>query len=282
MRLVIAESFERIYRQNADNVGLFTSTDFGLVERIVRGEAIAVDELVAGRDALAAADAARGRPAGLRPPDGTYVQPPDATVGAPQTLFEKIVARHALATDDTPAPTHVGAGGFVSADLRFIHEYYTGMCAHMLDQAYGAALQLHEPETIVTFEDHLSYVHRSPVHVRDGLVGGVLGLSRAHRAFAARFGLVEHGYLQPQLEAGDEGNTGSEGISHALMAERYALPGQLIVGTDSHTPHSGALGCVAFGVGTHRHGQRLRHRRCPADDAGELAHRARRRRCRRA
>src|SRR6185436_7474557 len=29
IRLVIAESFERIYRQNADNVGLFTSTDFG-------------------------------------------------------------------------------------------------------------------------------------------------------------------------------------------------------------------------------------------------------------
>ena len=34
------------------------------------------------------------------------------------------------------------------------------------------------------------------------------------------------------------------------MAEQYALPGQLIVGTDSHTPHSGALGCLAFGVGT--------------------------------
>ena len=248
VRLVIAESFERIYRQNADNVGLFTSTDFGLVERIVRGDAIAVDELVAGRDALAAAVLRAG---GLLAygRQRHYMSHP-TQVGAPQTLFEKIVARHALATDDTPAPTHVGAGGFVSADLRFIHEYYTGMCAHMLDQAYGAALQLHEPETIVTFEDHLSYVHRSPVHVRDGLVGGVLGLSRAHRAFAARFGLVEHGYLQPQLEAGDEGNTGSEGISHALVAERYALPGQLIVGTDSHTPHSGALGCVAFGIGS--------------------------------
>jgi 3-isopropylmalate/(R)-2-methylmalate dehydratase large subunit len=35
-----------------------------------------------------------------------------------------------------------------------------------------------------------------------------------------------------------------------MMAEHYALPGQLVVGTDSHTPHSGALGCVAFGVGT--------------------------------
>ena len=35
-----------------------------------------------------------------------------------------------------------------------------------------------------------------------------------------------------------------------MMAEHYALPGQVVVGTDSHTPHSGALGCVAFGVGT--------------------------------
>src|SRR5205085_1837905 len=75
------------------------------------------------------------------------------------------------------------------------------------------------------------------------------GLSDGHRAFAARFGLVEHGYLE-NLPAGDEGNRGSQGISHAVMAEQYALPGQLVVGTDSHTPHSGALGCVAFGVGT--------------------------------
>src|SRR6187551_1887655 len=52
IRLVIAESFERIYRQNADNIGLFTSTDFGLLERIEAGEAIDVEELLAGRDAL--------------------------------------------------------------------------------------------------------------------------------------------------------------------------------------------------------------------------------------
>ncbi|AMM17641.1 hypothetical protein AX768_26035 [Burkholderia sp. PAMC 28687] len=55
IHLVIAKSFERIYRQNADNLGLFTSTDFSLVERIQRGEPIDIDELVASRDALAAA-----------------------------------------------------------------------------------------------------------------------------------------------------------------------------------------------------------------------------------
>jgi len=32
-----------------------------------------------------------------------------------------------------------------------------------------------------------------------------------------------------------------------MVTELYALPGQLLVGTDSHTPHSGALGCVAYG-----------------------------------
>jgi 3-isopropylmalate/(R)-2-methylmalate dehydratase large subunit len=34
------------------------------------------------------------------------------------------------------------------------------------------------------------------------------------------------------------------------MLERYALPGQLVVGSDSHTTHSGALGALAFGIGT--------------------------------
>jgi 3-isopropylmalate/(R)-2-methylmalate dehydratase large subunit len=253
VRLVIARSFERIYRQNADNVGLLTSTDLGLVPRLQRGEAIALDELLQGRDALAAAIVRVG---GLLAYGREHLQtvkaePPAATSAdsSPRTLAEKIIARHMLATAGTSARLAPGEGGFVRADWRFIHEYYTGMCAWMLDERFGAALTLHEPQSIVAFEDHLSYVHQSPMHVSKGLVGGVVGLSRAHRAFAARFGLRSHGYLE-DLEAGDPGNRGSQGISHAMMAERYALPGQLIVGTDSHTPHSGALGCVAFGVGT--------------------------------
>ncbi len=253
VRLVIAESFERIYRQNADNVGLLTSTDFGLIERIARGEAIDINELLQGRDALAAAIVSAGGllkygasiPQRERIPARPEVSKdhPEPVEG-PRTLFEKVIHRHILG-----APLHAGEGGFVRADLRFIHEYYTGMAAHLLDSAFGDALTLYQPESIVAFEDHLSYVHRSPVHVSQGLVGSVQGLSRAHRAFVDKHGLTHHGYLQA-LEAGDERNTGSQGISHALVAERYALPGQLIVGTDSHTPHSGAVGCVAFGVGT--------------------------------
>ena len=34
------------------------------------------------------------------------------------------------------------------------------------------------------------------------------------------------------------------------MLEIYALPGQVNVGSDSHTPHVVAIGCIAFGIGT--------------------------------
>ncbi|WP_077003085.1 aconitase family protein [Variovorax sp. KK3] len=250
VRLVIAESFERIYRQNADNIGLFTSTDMGLVERIAAGEPIAIDDLVAGRDALAAALLRNG---GLLRFGQTFLKQAhpagDAEHDGPRTLFEKILARHLLHTPLTlPAPSP-GEGAFVRADWRFIHEYYTGMAAHMLDASFGEALSLHEPDSIVVFEDHTSYVEESPTHVRGGLVPNVQRMVEAQRAFAARHGLRSHRTLTEDEAARDDGSNVA-GISHAMMAERYALPGQVVVGTDSHTPHSGALGCVAFGVGT--------------------------------
>ena len=250
IRLVIAESFERIYRQNADNIGLFTSTDFGLLERIEAGEAIDVEELVAGRDALAAAILRSGGLLRFGQQSMRDVRPaPPRDASGPRTLFEKIVARHALATEVTAAHPVAGDGAFVRADWRFIHEYYTGMCAHKLHATFGRPLQLHDPASIVVFEDHTSYVAESPAHVRGGLVPNVVAMCRAQRDFVAEYGLRSHRTLTEAEAALDDGSNVA-GISHAMMAEHYALPGQVVVGTDSHTPHSGALGCVAFGVGT--------------------------------
>ncbi|MDR5807110.1 aconitase family protein [Caballeronia sp. LZ019] len=248
IRLVIARSFERIYRQNADNLGLFTSTDFGLIDRIQRGEAVDIEELVGSRDALAAAILRNGGLLRYGAAHMKQIVPASAQPDAgPRTLTQKILERHALKTEGTDATLAPGSGTFMRADWRFIHEYYTGMAAHMLHKTFGRPLTLHQPETILAFEDHLSYSHKSELHIRNGLLPNVRELSSAHRAFAKDYGLVDHGYLN-ELDGGfDEG---SEGISHAMMAEQYALPGQVVVGTDSHTPHSGALGCVAFGVGT--------------------------------
>ncbi len=39
------------------------------------------------------------------------------------------------------------------------------------------------------------------------------------------------------------------GIIHQVVIENYALPGTMMIGTDSHTPNAGGLGMVAIGVG---------------------------------
>ncbi len=250
VRLVITKSFERIYRQNADNIGLLTSTDFGLIDRIERGEPIGLGELVADRDELAATIIRSG---GLLRFGQHHMRKmdvrPASTKTGPLTLFEKIIGRHRLSMkpdDEEPRP---GQGAFVRADWRFIHEYYTGMCAHMLNTAYEKPLSLFDPDKILVFEDHTSYMHVSPAHIRGGLIPNMLAMRDAQRTFAREHGLRMHRTLTDEEAALDDGSNVA-GISHAMVAEHYALPGQVVVGTDSHTPHSGALGCVAFGVGT--------------------------------
>ncbi|MEK7436814.1 MAG: aconitase family protein [Pseudomonadota bacterium] len=243
IRLIIAASFERIFRQNCDNLGLFTSSDLGLIERIQGGEAVCVEELVSRRETLAADLLRSGGLLAYGKQQGIAASAASAAAvvesGGPQTLVEKILARHALVPH---RPLASGAGGFVRADWRFSIDYYTGMIAHILHSNFERPVAMHERDRILLFEDHLTYAHRSPIHVRQGLLPAVKSLSRAHQDFAAEYGLRNHGYLP--------GGEGSEGICHAMMAEMYALPGQVVVGTDSHTTHSGALGCLAFGVGS--------------------------------
>ena len=39
------------------------------------------------------------------------------------------------------------------------------------------------------------------------------------------------------------------GIIHQVILENYAVPGRLMIGTDSHTPNAGGMGMLAIGVG---------------------------------
>ena len=55
------------------------------------------------------------------------------------------------------------------------------------------------------------------------------------RSAAAKFGL---GFWGP-----------GAGIIHQVVLENYAFPGELIIGTDSHTPNAGGLGACSVGVG---------------------------------
>jgi len=242
IRLIVAESFERIYQQNCDNIGILTTTDFSVLDRLVAGETVPIDEFLKGRDALTQQIIRSG---GLlayskfadwpapRVRDATHASAPQ-----PKTLVEKIIERH---LHPGVAGAQRGDGVFIAADWRFSHDYFTGMCAHLMHRAFGKPAPLHAPDHIIAFQDHLVLAAQSIPHVRDGLLPGVANLAQGHTAFSRDYPVRSHGAL--------DGVPGSEGICHALMAEQYALPGQVVSGTDSHTPHSGALGCLAFGAG---------------------------------
>lgn len=238
IRLIVARSFERIYQQNCDNIGILTCTDFGVLARIEAGESIPVETFLEGRDELTRNIIRAG---GLMAYASNMQWPrpaPAAEHTEPLTLVEKIIRRnvHPGAQD-----VERGAGVFVAAQWRFSHDYFTGMSAHFMHRAFGKPAPLFDPAHIVAFHDHLVLAHQSIPHRQGGLLPGVANLVQGHTDFTRDYPVRAHGELAD--------GSGAEGICHAMMTERYALPGQVVAGTDSHTPHSGSLGCLAFGVG---------------------------------
>jgi 3-isopropylmalate/(R)-2-methylmalate dehydratase large subunit len=134
-----------------------------------------------------------------------------------------------------------GDGILVHADWRFSHETVTNLGAAMLDMFVPDPVAFHDPGGILAFRDHLTLAERFPSP--DGGTSSFLEVAKRLQGFQDTF-CAAHGI---RLHRG--GTSGAtEGISHLLMSERYVLPGQVVVGTDAHTCHAGALGALAFGV----------------------------------
>lgn len=256
IRLVVAENIERIYRENCQNLGVFTSTDFSILDRVRRGEAIPLATFTAGEGGITRGIIEHG---GLFQYNVARLQgkvqvPAVTTARRPMTLAEKVIARRWVTdlSGDQVGVSYVKPGdeGFVRTDIRFSHEYVTPMAAIFWRDNVGAQEKVVDPGSIYFFRDHLTFLELAMTDERkaEGLLDVALELKKKQEEFAAEQGITLYGEL-PRT-ARNSIVQGSEAICHSKMLERHALPGQVIIGSDSHTPHSGAVGCVAFGVGT--------------------------------
>ncbi|HEV2827975.1 MAG TPA: aconitase family protein [Pyrinomonadaceae bacterium] len=251
IQLVIAKSIEKIYGQNSQNIGLLTSTDFGLIQRIRAGEEIKLAEFTNGLDPISKDIVEHGglfnynkaRIAGevMPPPLETPTEQPER----PMTIVEKIIARHVFvrAGEVGVAAVKPGDALFAVADVRFSHEYVTPMAESLLKQSLGADARVTEPESVFAFRDHLTFLSKvmSPKHRELGLLEKAEGLATTQADFTAKQGIRLYG---------ENPEGGSEAICHNAVVEDLALPGQIVIGTDSHTCMAGVLGCFAFGVGS--------------------------------
>ena len=328
IRLVVGESIERIYHENCQNLGILTTTDFGVLERVRAGEEIPLQVFTAGTDEITRQiieygglfefnvarlqgrvqvphpDCLNGEttvwPAGTAAPHdreelqqlrgsgepnvsddtpGEYAAPqvaatsqasnrpdlgdaPAAPQGSegrkqprsaanhrPMTIAEKIFASHWVldaAKEQVGVPwVKPGEAGFFRTDVRFSHEYVTPMSAIFFEQKLGEDGKVVDPGSILFFRDHLTFLHKAMTQERieEGLLDVANQLEVKQREFAERQGIRLYGEQKGHV-------MGSEAICHSKILEEYAEPGMLIIGSDSHTPHAGAIGCVAFGVGT--------------------------------
>jgi 3-isopropylmalate/(R)-2-methylmalate dehydratase large subunit len=248
VKLVIAENIERIYKQNCQNLGVLTSTDFGLIDKVRAGEEIPLSKFTEGEDDITRQVIEYG---GLFPFNVARMQkkvflPPIQTGERPMTIAEKIFARHMLNEGGEPGVTAVkpGDSGFARTGLRFSHEYVTPMAAIFFEHFLGKDAKVNDAASVIFFRDHLTFLDEvlSEEKRKMGLLDLAGQLKLKQEDFARKQGIKLHGELKDRK--------GSEGICHSVIAESYALPGQLNVGSDSHTPHVGAVGCVAFGIGT--------------------------------
>src|SRR5712671_2944954 len=96
IKLVIAENIERIYKQNCQNLGVLTSTDFSLIDKVRGGEEIPLSKFTEGEDDITRQVIEYG---GLFPFNVARMQkkvflPGINTSNRPMTISEKIFARH--------------------------------------------------------------------------------------------------------------------------------------------------------------------------------------------
>jgi len=248
IQLVIAENIERIYKQNCQNLGVLTSTDFSLIDKVGSGEEIPLSVFTAGEDEITRQVIEYGGlfPFNVARMQGKVSLPAITTSKRPMTIAEKIIARHLVNEKGELGVPYVKPGdtGFARTDLRFSHEYVTPMAAIFFEHYMGKEAKVNDPSTILFFRDHLTFLDEvlSEEKRKMGLLDLATQLKLKQGDFAKKQGIRLHGELTDRK--------GSEGICHSVITESYALPGQLNVGSDSHTPHVGALGCLAFGIGT--------------------------------
>lgn len=247
IELVVADSFQRIFQENMVYSGMPFTTDRGVLDRLKEGEDLDLQALTTDLPPFFQDVANAG---GLLPYGGSLlagqIEPTYALDPAPRpmNITEKIIAARAWRGPDLdPGLDAVRPGDQVlcHAGFRGMHEYTTGMVMALYEQAFGDT-PVHHPEQVAAFEDHFVLIDHEavPEATKNARLAPAKRLTEEMVEACAQHGIRLHG----------PGRSHAPGVCHRIVVEDYALPGDIVVLTDSHTPTAGVLNAFAFGVGS--------------------------------
>jgi len=142
------------------------------------------------------------------------------------TITEKILARHAQRATVTP-----GDNVWVGVDVLMTHDVCGPGTIGVFEREFGPGAKVFDRAKVVIIPDH--YIFTSDAMCTRNV--------DTLRSFASRQGLP-HYY--------DPGTPSYKGVCHvALPQEGHTRPGEVLLGTDSHTCTHGAFGEFATGIG---------------------------------
>lgn len=143
------------------------------------------------------------------------------------TLFDKIWDAHVVTTvEDGPTQLYI--------DRLYCHEVTSPQAfAGLRERGIGVL----RPEKVFCMPDHNTPTHDQDKEIEDPVSKTQVDTLTKN---AKDFGLTHYGMMHPK-----------NGIIHVVGPERgLTLPGMTIVCGDSHTSTHGAMGAIAFGIGT--------------------------------
>ncbi|OGD89839.1 hypothetical protein A3D07_02845 [Candidatus Curtissbacteria bacterium RIFCSPHIGHO2_02_FULL_42_15] len=235
IELVVGDNLAKIFEDNCHNYGIHTlslkkAREMGVFER----GSISMNELMSQYDLVTRDILAYG---GLLPYTKARVERkiriPEITTRMRQmTIAEKIIARSARTPQGDAGVEAVQPGDavIVKTDKKYAYELQTIISQQVLEETFGSDTSI-KSKNVWLFEDHLAHMGPdNPVTKRH---------RDAQRAFARKFQIPEY-----RVE-----ENGVEGICHTVMLESHVLPGDLVLGNDSHTCHLGAANALALGKG---------------------------------
>jgi 3-isopropylmalate/(R)-2-methylmalate dehydratase large subunit len=150
----------------------------------------------------------------------------------PQTLFEKVWAKHIVRpqTEETPAVLYI--------DLHLVHEVTSPQAFTVLRER---GLKVRRPDRTLATMDH-----STPTTPRNA--GGIIPINDPMAA--AQLDMMRKNCSDFGIPLYDLGSD-KQGIVHVIGPEQgFTQPGMTIVCGDSHTSTHGAFGALAFGIGT--------------------------------
>ncbi len=151
-------------------------------------------------------------------------------MGRPLTYAEKILFAHLFGPLDSE-PERLETYVNFSPDRVALQDATAQMALLQFMQAGRS-------DTAVPSTVHCDHLIRAQVGASDDLKNANFDNSEVYNfltSVSQKYGL---GFWKP-----------GSGIIHQVVLEKYAFPGGMMVGTDSHTPNAGGLGMVAIGVG---------------------------------